>query len=292
MCSDSPAGSRNPIVRIRYGYTVSVETLEHLRLKEIGLRFLVELGCSAASIEVRCPRSRFRADVAGYLDSRPVERSAHAERRELVGSLWGATPDGRRKLRRERCEPRTVIIECKAARSDFLKDSRDAERLLARREALDDRRREIESEIIKHREPHLRQSGEFLFEDLESWDFSSSSSRAYRRVMRDLRQIDRAIHGETKFWLARQYRLADRLYLMAPAGMIKPRERPAGWGVIEYPEGLLSRRSIDESEFVSSVRVSVVAPERDSGGDQRARMLRNIAAAATRESTKRMPQFA
>jgi len=232
-----------------------VESTEHQRLKELGLRFLLELGCAAAATEVRCPRSRYQADVAGYLDTRPVLQSSQAERREL----------------------------------DFLKDARDRGALLERRRVLDARRRQLEREVIRDREPHLRDSGTFLFEELEGWDFGASRSPAYRRVLRELRSIDRALHGETKFWLASRYRLADRLYLLAPAGMVGPRERPPGWGLIELPEGLLSRRKLDERDRLGAMRIAAVAPERSCGEIQRLRLLRNIAAAATRRTLALSP---
>jgi hypothetical protein len=232
----------------------------------MALAFLRGLGCEAVATEVRCPISRFRVDVAGYLDTLPPSEDGYQRGR------------GRR-----RCEPRTVLIECKRSREDFLRDGREADRLVAARDELDRIRRHIEEGRIKACEPHLRRSGTSLFPELEEWDFSASRLRGYRHLLRRMRRLEQKIHGETKFFMIARYRLADRLYLAAPRGMIQRRELPSGWGLLEC-----SRRRLGPPAFAidgaagAPLGIAVEAPKRASRPEHRIRLLRNIAVAACR----------
>jgi hypothetical protein len=123
----------------------------------------------------------------------------------------------------------------------------------------------------------------------EGWDFGATGARGYRRVLRELRKVDRALHRETKFSLAAQYRLADRLYVLAPAGIVRKRETPPGWGLLECDPGLLRcrpkalRALIEADGLESSYAVTVRAPEHASPQHRREQLLRNIAVAATRD---------
>jgi hypothetical protein len=228
-----------------------VETSAHLQLKSLAVRFLRDLGGQAVATEVRCPIARYRVDVAGYLDRPPQTRS---------------------NGRRGRCEPSTALIECKQSRSDFLRDHREADRLLDLRDELERLRRHIEERRIKAHEPHLRRSGTSLFPELEVWDFAASRLRGYRQLVRKISSVEEQLHGETKFFVIARYRLADRLYLAAPRGMIRPRELPRGWGLLEC-----SSRRPD-----SGLRVAVEAPPQSTQPRHRVRLLRNIAVAASR----------
>jgi hypothetical protein len=233
-----------------------VETSTHLQLKRLAIRFLRRLGGQAVATEVRCPIARYRVDVAGYLDRPPRDR-----------------PDGCR----ERAKPSTVLIECKQSRSDFLRDHREADRLLERREALERLREHIEEARIKTHEPHLRQPGTSLFPELDAWDFGASRLQGYRRLLQTLQSVEQQLHGETKFFVIARYRLADRLYLAAPRGMIRPRDLPRGWGLLEGS----GRRSDAE------LRVAVEAPPQATSTRHRVRLLRNIAVAASRVALER-----
>jgi len=233
-----------------------VETNAHLQLKRVAVRFVRGLGGQAVATEVRCPIARYRVDVAGYLDRTPQD-----------------PPHGRRR----RGEPSTVLIECKQSRPDFLRDHREADRLLARRDELERLRRHIEEARIKTHEPHLRQTGTSLFPELEVWDFAASRMRGYRRLLRALEAVDQQLHGETKFFVIARYRLADRLYVAAPRGMIRPRDLPRGWGLLECS----SRRPDAE------LNVAVEAPPQSTLPRHRVRLLRNIAVAASRVALER-----
>jgi hypothetical protein len=248
-----------------------MESFAHQRLKVLSIAFLRAVGCAAAATEVRCPASRFRTDVAGFAD--PLNKRANASRLVALGGYSVRVPD----------QSTTVLVECKQSRADFLKDNRRLEELLSERRDLDDRRRHLEERLIKPAEPHLIGSGSMLFPELETWDFASSRSPSYRAVLRDLRRVDMQIHGDTKFCMVARYRLADLLLVAAPSGMLRAREVPPGWGLLEFPaESLepppaeaLFRQTVAVHVRHASVSASVTRPE------HRVRLLRNIAVAAT-----------
>lgn len=278
-----------------------METAAHFQLKRFAIGFLRHHGCQALATEVACPLSRWRVDVAGYLDTRPedvVRGFAPLSLRERAGvrapRIEGASPADSdfvdssclsakpQAVALVRCEPRTILIECKQSRGDFLRDRTELERLLAERERLHAARVHLEENRIKACEPHLRQSGSALFQELETWDFASSKLNAYRKVLRELRQIEKHLYGQTKFCMIARYRLADRLYLAAPTGMLKPRELPAGWGLLECPrKWLQSPPSLFDLVGEPALRVAVIAPEQRSPRKFQLRLLRNIAVAAT-----------
>lgn len=220
-----------------------MESAGHLTLKCGALEFLRRLGCRVMATEVRCPIARYLVDVAGWLD--------HPQR--------------------------TVMIECKQCRSDLLRDLGDRERLLEERAALERISRHLEERRIKVHEPHLRRSGSALFPELEQWDFQASRLDGYRRVLRRLRRLEQALHGQTKFFMIARYHLADRLYLAAPRGMVSPRELPPRWGLLECP-----RRALRAGCAAPPLRVVVEAPDLGCRFERRMRLLRNIAAAACR----------
>jgi hypothetical protein len=257
-----------------------METAAHLNLKRLTIAFLREHGCPAVAAEVRCPIRRYRVDVAGYTDTIGLERP-------FLGEAGTIHPDGRsvqngrRRGRRHR-PPRTVLIECKQARADFLRDRRDTDRLLALRADLDRFRRSLEEKRIKVEEPHLRRAGSALFAEMEEWDFAASRLPAYREVIRRLRRLDRMLHGETKFCMAARYALADRLYIAAPRGLIHRRELPLGWGLLECPASALRSDDPNADLFGRSLlEVTVRSPIHSPREEYRQRLLRNIAVAAS-----------
>jgi hypothetical protein len=232
-----------------------MESPTHAHLKRLALDFLLLHGCPAAAIEVACPLARWRIDAAGYLDKLP-ERRKH----EITPGPFPRGP-----------EPLTVFIECKATRADFLRDQRHLPALLARRQHLQRALDRLREELVKPAEPHLRRSDGYLFSEMESWDFCLSRMHSHRALVRALRQLDRKLYNETKFFMIAQYRLAARLYILTPRSMIHPRELPTGWGLLE-----IDHRSHE-------VRVRHDAPAHTPRDRHALRTLRNIAAAATRD---------
>ncbi len=234
-----------------------METIAHQRLKRLAAAYLRQLGCQALATEVGCPIARYRVDVAGYVDT---------------SGRWV-----RRAAKRARCKPWTILIECKQSRADFLRDGRELAALLDLRGKLLGICRSLEEKRIKVEEPHLRSSASSLFVELEAWEFSASRLPAYRRVLRNLRRLDQKLYGETKFCMIARYHLADRLYIAAPRGLIRRRELPAGWGLLECPPQCV------ETAVDGGLVVAVEAPPLSSRARHRQRLLRNIAVAASNQ---------
>jgi sRNA-binding carbon storage regulator CsrA len=271
------------------------ETLAHLQLKRLAAATLLRWGCQAAAMEVLCPISRFRVDAAGWLDREPVSAGHNhlaawagekAGERAEAGLFDAQAPAGDRRANpvaaRVRCEPRTVIIECKQSRADFLRDRDNLDALLKAREAMEERRRRF-AEKVRETEPHLQSTSGVLFSELGEWNLDASTNPTYRRILRELEKIDERLHGGTKFHRLTRYRLAERLYLLAPAGVVGRREVPPGWGLVECPKrwGAFRRASLVELSGVE-VHIAVEAPRHVSPLRRRERLLRNIAVALTR----------
>lgn len=175
-----------------------------------------------------------------------------------------------------------MIVECKQSRSDFLRNSRSLDNLLLERGRLDKIRRVLEEKIIRSAEPHLAATGNMLFPELEAWDFGSSRLPSYRRVLRRLRQIDKLIYGQTKFWTMARYALADGLLICTPPGLLRLEEVPLGWGLIEL-DASASRSSATPMDVRVTLRKkpSTIRPMSER---HRARLVQNIAVAATRDA--------
>ena len=265
-----------------------METHTHLQLKRLAHAWLLREGFQAAAPEVRTPIMRYRADVAGHIDAEPHPDHDHTG--EATGDQRGAQrilpfdPSARADSRRRRCEPRTILIECKQARADFLRDTARSDALIDRRARLIEKKHALERDFIPKAEPSLRRGGEFLFSDMERWDFSRARSPAYRALIADIESIDRALYNQTKFFWMAQYRMADRLFLFAPRAMIKPRELPDAWGLIECPRRLAPSLAHASLSDLADVPLTLrVAPrENNTRPGHRSRLLRNIAVAATR----------
>lgn len=282
------------------------ETIDHRELKSLAAAFLARLGCVVIASEVACPIARYRVDVAGWCelsDAPFAQRAARvsratlwsgAMRDERAGAHSIETPsrmaqpsrpardEGRSRERGLRAA-RTVIIECKQSRADFLRDDAQLEPLLRERERLRARKRDLEETVVKCHEPQLRVGGSSLFTECEQWRFEESRIATYRKVLVALRRIDAMVHGETKFCLLARYRLADRLYIAAPVGVISARELPSGWGLIECRRRTLRTGGARVSGLDDlPVSETVSAPALDTPEHRRLRLLRNLAVAASR----------
>jgi hypothetical protein len=173
------------------------ETSTHRRLKVLALKWAQEHGLPLAAMEVRVPRSGYRADVA-------------ARARGVDGV--------------------TALFECKQSRADFLKDAHDLALTRVRLEELSERRLQLESLLAMHR-PDLRR-GETLFVEYDAWDFSGLEHLPYRRLLAELATLQQRVHRGTKFARLFRYRSADLLYLVVEDDLHAPAESPAGWGLL------------------------------------------------------------
>ncbi|MFK7960410.1 MAG: hypothetical protein AB8G96_07780 [Phycisphaerales bacterium] len=238
-----------------------MEGREHLALKRLAAAWLRSEGFPAVGFEVTGPIGRHRVDVAAWSDR-------HGEPGAAL----------------------TVFVECKASRSDFVRDRQNAERLQRERAEVDAQRQRLERTQLPRNEPELRVAGASLFPDLDEWAFEHSRDPEYRSCMRRLRRLDARLHGETKFFHFERYRVADRLFIAAPIGVIRPRDIPPGWGLLEAAPDALAL--IDGQTLAergpglfgdSALRVRVRAPAiRRAARRFRDRTLRNIAVAGTR----------
>ena len=244
------------------------ETIQHRELKRLAVEWLRRLGCSAVAVEVRCPS---RAGGWTWPDGSRATRVGRARR------------DRSSRRRRERGTGRGRTIWWSASGPvDFLRDDADQASLVRTREHLERRRAEIEEQRIKPREPHLRRGGSALFPELETWDFAASRIDSYRRVVRELRRVEKRLHGETKFGLMSRYRLADHLYLFTPSGLLRRSELPRGFGLIEASAMRLRHPMPVDPEAPLPISERVPAPALHCDPEHRVRLLRNLAVAASR----------
>ncbi|MGE0430849.1 MAG: hypothetical protein AB7K09_05250 [Planctomycetota bacterium] len=251
------------------------ETRAHQQLKRLAAQFLLQLGAPAVALEAACPIATWRVDVAAWFDRPPDGLDRASAAAAAAPREWSR--------KQPPVDPRTVIVECKQSRADFLRDRRDQLALLSLRSALVDRRHWLEETHIKPREPHLRLAGRSLFPECEDWDFSGTTLRAWHHVADRLEQLERQLHGETKFSRLTRYALADRLFLLAPSGLLTRRDLPDGWGLLECPPRWLTASAEElQAEPASPLRVAIDAPPLPSSEHHRHRMLRNIAVAGTR----------
>jgi hypothetical protein len=173
------------------------ETLQHTRLKSLALAWAQANGFAIAGLEVRVPKSGYRADVAA------------------IGRGAGA---------------RCAVFECKQSRADLLKDAHAETATRTRLAELTQRRRTLEELLAVHR-PDLRR-GEALWPEYDSWDFSSLEHRAYRGILTEIETMQRRVLRGTKFSKMFRYRCADFLYLVVEDNIFAEAEIPAGWGLL------------------------------------------------------------
>ena len=140
----------------------------------------------------------------------------------------------------------------------------------------------IEELRVKRRESHLKVEGSSLFEELATWEFGQSKIAAYRNVVSELEAIDAKMGIDTKFAQLARWRTADHLVVMAPAGLLRPREVPSGWGLVEVDTRAL-RKGWEPIAGAPLPCVTRVAPSHLGTPDaRRLRLLRNLAVAASR----------
>lgn len=173
------------------------ESASHVRLKALALAWAQANGFAICGVEVRVPRSGYRADVAA-IGRGPTARAA--------------------------------LFECKQARADLLKDAHAEADTRARLEEMTQRRRALEAILAVHR-PDLRR-GEALWPEYDTWDFSALEHRTYREVLAEIETLQRRVLRGTKFSKLFRYRCADFLYLVVEDGIFAEAEIPAGWGLL------------------------------------------------------------
>jgi hypothetical protein len=180
------------------------ETRAHRLLKKAALVWALEQGYRAGGYEVRLPNSNFRADVAACRLERPASYECE------IGL--------------------TAAFECKQARPDFLNDARPEAESLSRLAKLNRRRKKLEQLVGAHY-PNLRQ-GDTLFPEFDRTDVSEIRHEGYRKVVAEIRTLESAIFGRTKFDRLVRYRCVDLCYLVIRPGILQADESPSVWGLL------------------------------------------------------------
>jgi len=248
-----------------------MESTAHRELKAAAAAWLRADGAAAVAHEVTTPIPLWRADVAGWMTGAPhgVERLAKADARRIAEPptddtlpwpstdplhellrLAGATnlfqqPDLRpdaNTVRRVAARVHTAIVECKASRADFLSDRADLDVSTTSHRRLRERRDTMRERLVPRWEPHLRRQGETLFEQTDGWDYERSRLASVRAADRDERLARRTLLQGVKFDRLARWRLADRLLLCCPGGLVRPTEVPPGWGLLEVTRGAVRLR--------------------------------------------------
>ena len=210
------------------------EGAAHRELKRLTLEWARAHRLVLAATEVRLPRSGYRADVAA------------ATTRVLSANA------------------RTAVFECKASRTDFLRDSA---REAGAKEALirmSERLMALRALIGGHR-PDLRR-GEELFPEFDAVDLRGLKHRTHARLEREFTRSQRRLQEGTKFAKLARWRAASLLYLVAEEGLFAPHELPDGWG-------LLVRRG-------AALEIVVKPCLRDTTAAERVALVERIAAVA------------
>jgi hypothetical protein len=180
------------------------ETRAHRLLKQAALLWALEQGYRAGGFEVRLPNSNFRADVAACRLERPASYECE------IGL--------------------TAAFECKQARPDFLSDARPEAESLSRLAELNQRREKLEQLVGAHY-PNLRQ-GDTLFPEFDRTDVSAVRHDGYQKVVAEIKTLETAIFGRTKFDRLVRYRCVDLCYLVIRPGILQLDETPSDWGLL------------------------------------------------------------
>ncbi|HEV2841732.1 MAG TPA: hypothetical protein VGW39_10435 [Chthoniobacterales bacterium] len=212
------------------------ETETHLRLKRLALLWAQANGYSACAAEVSLPQCRYRADVAAY---RPQSKQPGV----------------------------TAIFECKQARADLRRDNCCSAATRERLRSVS-RRREVLEKHLRIHYPTLR-TGDSLFPEYDSHDFSAIGHRGYGRVLRELGALQNHLNGGLKFECLVRYRCANLFFLVLRNELLDLSEVPLGWGALVEANGSLSL---------------VRKPTwHDNAPETRLRFLQRIAIAGTRQ---------
>lgn len=249
------------------------ETAAHLRLKHAAYVWALHTGYRCAALEVSLANSSYRADVAAY---RPVRRRVEEldttglNRRLIVRDVLGAT----------------ALFECKQSRADFLKDSREARRILAELEKLSERRRTLELQLKVHY-PRL-QRGDSLFPEYQTADLEHLEHAGYRKVVRRMESLSNQLYGQTKFEKIRRQGIANLYYLVVAQGVLEPHEVPAGWGLLELVEDAPPAGVVEALVAPGPGELRCVAQPtwQESTEPQRLGMLQRITQAAMRPTNR------
>ncbi len=127
-------------------------------------------------------------------------------------------------------EHTSVVLVCPDP-SRFRADSRRREDLRRTQHALLEEKAVLEAEI-REKEPYLRNDS--LFEEEYEWDYSASTNRVYRKLLKRMEKLQFTLSHESRFDRMIAEGLANGYYLILPEdrAMEDEGEYPPGWGVV------------------------------------------------------------
>jgi len=187
------------------------ETALHLGLKALAAAWAAREGMPFVAPEVSFPHRRFKVDVAA------CSPSLKAPSRQPVPHISSVLKAA-------------AIFECKQARSDLIRDSKEQARLSEKLKRMETRRQEMESRMQIHL-PHLA-NGEALFPEFDSYRLREHRHAPYTKLIREIRIAKKGVIEGTKFDRLYRYRLANLHYLVTEDGLLEEHEVPTGWGLL------------------------------------------------------------
>ena len=101
-------------------------------------------------------------------------------------------------------------------------------------------------------------------------------------MLDELAAIDAKMGIDTKFAQLARWRTADHLVLVTPTGLLRPREVPAGWGLVEVDPKALRKGWEPVAGEPLPCQLRVAPSALGTPAERRLRLLRNIAVAASR----------
>ncbi|MEM7146250.1 MAG: hypothetical protein AAF591_14020 [Verrucomicrobiota bacterium] len=234
------------------------ETDRHWELKRAALKWAQFVGgYRFAGVEVRVPRSRYRADVAASMMLDPDGARSAARGGEGVEADGGDGESSEIEVPSDEGLGQSALFECKQARGDFLKDSGEEAASLEELAGLRERRRNLERQLGVHY-PHLRK-GETLFPEFDGIYGEELPHEGYGKLMREIGKLESRVFGRTKFAKLRRWRSAHALYLVTWPGVVRgEHEVPLGWGWLEAEEGAVEAGEGEEEVDVEEEGVRPV----------------------------------
>lgn len=194
------------------------ESQAHKDLKRLALIWAQTNGFRIAAAEVSLPNHRVRMDVAAYRPTR-IRVTKKDDRLKTNRLIWKPTIGV------------TAIFECKASKTDFIRDARSMKATLERLKVLHERRQQAEHELKIHY-PSIR-NGDSLFQEFETLNFERPGYERYEKIIREMQRLSYRLHQNTKFDRLTKYGAANLFYVVAEPGLVVPALIPAGWGLLE-----------------------------------------------------------
>lgn len=215
------------------------ETDTHVRLKRLTFLWAQANGYSACAAEVSLPRCRYRADLAAY---KPQPKQPGV----------------------------TAVFECKQALPDLRRDNCRGDTTRERLRSVNRRRKVLEKYLRIHY-PTLR-TGDSLFPEYDSHDFSAIGHHSYSRVLREFNALQNRLDNGRKFESLLRSGCANLFFLVLPNELFCDSEVPLGWGAL-----------VESGEALALARKPVW---HDNSAETRLRFLQRVATAGTRQFNK------